>query len=142
MSNREQPSPELRGNWRRNWLSSIRELSDLDWQRQLWGKSSNPHHSYEEYVVTYFDDVVLDGYPERVAEGLMSTEEAEAVAPLLARIEAYREPGALTDDAAVLADPAWADVVASAVAARTTLLQTITDPNERRELLREEHEFP
>ncbi len=137
------PSPELRQTWRRNWLASIRELAASDWQRSFWGKSDNPHHSFDEYLAVYFDDVVFEsGYEGRVAEGLLSSREAVAVAEFHDAIDRYPSPPNPVDHEKVLADPAWGKVVEAAERARISLLALIDDPDERRELLRDEPEFP
>jgi hypothetical protein len=135
-------SPELRRAWRRNWLSSIRELSAGDWQRRLWGKSDNPHHSFDEYLSMYFDEVVLDGYGARIAEGLISREEADAVADFHIAFDRYQAPIGPVKHDDILADPAWIEVVALANHARAALLTLIDDPDERQLLLRDEPEYP
>ncbi len=124
-------------------MTSIRELSAYAWQRDLWGKSSNPHHCFDEYLAVYFDGVVFsDGYEARINEGLLSMQEADAVAAFHNLIDAYPAlPNPVNHDA-VLADPAWAEVVASAEGAREALLTLITDPEERLELLRDQPEYP
>lgn len=135
-------SDGLRRSWRLNWLSSIRELSALDWQRSRWGKSSNPHHSFVEYITVYFDDVLLgEDYLERLTEGLISQREVAAVADFHAAIDRYPVHLGIDHDA-ILRDPAWIETVAAAAGARTNLLAIIDEPDERRELLRDEPEFP
>jgi hypothetical protein len=132
----------LRRTWRRNWLASIREISAEDWQRELWATSKNPHHTPVEYLCSYFDDLVLtQGYQERIAEGLLSGREADAVADFHALIDRYPSPGNVRPEA-VLDDPLWSAVVTSAARARSNLLELISDPEERRELLRERPEHP
>ena len=91
----------------------------------------------------YFDDVLLgENYSARMAEGLISEAEVAAVAEFHATIDRYPTNIGAADHDAVLADPAWAEVIAAATHARTNLLALITDPEERRELLRVEPEFP
>ncbi len=139
----DRAKPQLRQIWRRNWLASIRELSALDWQRDLWGKSDNPHHSFDEYLTVYFDEVVFsDGYEARIREGLLSASEVDAIDAFHSLIDAYPAPSNPVDHNAVLADPAWAEVVNAATRARENLLALIADPEERRELLRDQPEYP
>jgi hypothetical protein len=131
-------APELRRTWRRNWLASIREISADDWQRELWIQSKNPHHSPVEYLCSYFDDLVLSqGYQGLIVQGLLSEEEADAVADFHTLIDRYSSPGNVHPEV-VLSDPLWAAVVASAARARSNLLEIISDPEERLELLREQ----
>lgn len=90
----------------------------------------------------YFDDVVLDGYEARIAEGLISRKEADAVATFHNIFDCYPVPSGPIKHDGILADPAWAEVVAAANHARSNLLALIDDPEERQILLRDEPEFP
>jgi len=130
-------------NWRRNWLSSIRELAAIDWQRDLWGKSTNPHHSFVEYVESYINDLALeDGYSLALEHGLVSESEVEAVCETDRLIRSYNSPSSDFDHAAILSDAAWHRVTQAAEAARNRLLAIITDEDECRILLAMEPEYP
>jgi hypothetical protein len=134
---------ELRRNWRHRWLSSIRELSALDWQKSLWGKSENRHQSYVEYVESYSDDLILsDGYSWAVEKGFLSPDEAKAVAPMHELLNAYKESSSHFDHDAILADPGWIQITKAAEQTRQRLLETLTDANEQQILKRIHPEFP
>lgn len=133
---------ELRINWRANWLSAIQELADLEMQRATWlnPHNRNPHYSFIEYVTVYFDDLNLGetagGYPARVAEQLLSDEEAAAAFRLHAMLDAYKSPTDDYDHQAILDDPAWHGVVTAAQEAQAGLSHLIVLRGERANLLR------
>ena len=137
---------ELRRNWRRNWLGSIQEFADLDTQQRLWldPNASNPHYSFVEYMVCYFHGLAVfdnpavsgDSYAGAREHGLVTAEEAAAVEPFHATLDAYEAPRKDDyDHQAILADPKWGEVVASAKLAQSALLLLIHDPKERRALM-------
>ena len=130
---------EQRRNWRTNWLSSIKEFADDDTQRRLWldTTNANPHFSFVEYLCCYFDDLGLSegGYDSAAKEYLLSAEEAAAIADFHRILNTYPRPTDVYDHKAILADPKWADVVASAKLAQAALLVLIDDPHERRLLI-------
>jgi hypothetical protein len=79
----------------------------------------------------YFDDLALeDGYDRRVAEGLLSEEETAVVAEFHAAARAYQPPRGDSDHEAILADPAWVSVVASAQRAWAALKPQLSDPED------------
>ena len=136
---------ELRRNWRRNWLGSIQEFADLNTQRRLWldPNASNPHYSFVEYMVCYFEGLAVfdgptvpgDSYAVAREQGLVTADEAAAVEPH-AKLDAYEAPGKDDyDHQAILADPKWVEVVAAAKSAQSALLPLIDDPEERHALL-------
>lgn len=132
---------EQRANWRSNWLSSIQELADLEMQRATWlnPHNGNPHYSFVEYIEVYFDDLALGdvggGYAARVAEGLLSDEEAAAASRLHALLDRYESPTDDYDHLAILEDPAWHHVVGAAREAQASLSTIIVQPEERASLL-------
>lgn len=134
-------SAELRTNWRANWLTSIQELADLEMQRATWlsPHNGNPHYSFVEYIEVYFDDLLLGnvdgGYAARVAEGLLSDEEAAAAAKLHTILDRYESPTDDCDHSAILEDPAWHRVVGAAREAQASLSTMIVQPEERASLL-------
>ena len=130
---------ELRVKWRANWLGSIEEIANLEMQRAIWLnlKSGNPHYTFVEYVCCYFDGLVLNenegGYPARIAEGLLSVEEAHTVANFHTLLDQYRAPRDNDlDHEAILADKGWRKVVEAAQDARVRLATLINDPFELR----------
>ena len=82
-------------------------------------------------MCTYFDDLNLGaGYESALAEGLVTREEASLVRPFHAKADAYKPQGDEYDHEAILADPAWQEVVASAQAAWSSLTSALSDPEE------------
>lgn len=134
-------SSDVRANWRTGWLSSIQELADLETQRAAWlnPQNGNPHFSFVEYLVVYFDDLLLGdaygGYEARVGEGLLSEEEAVAASDLHAELDRYEPPGGDYDYRAILDDPAWHRVVEAARTAQARLASLIDHSQERDGLL-------
>jgi hypothetical protein len=132
-------SRELRSNWRRRWLSAIREFAAGARQRRMWLATdhANPSWSYVEFMCGYFDDLFLSdgGYPMAIKRGLVSEREAEAVAHLHDLLVQYSPP---RDDAydhrAILDDPRWCAIMDEAGRAQRALLNLLADP-ERRVLL-------
>lgn len=48
--------------WRKEWLSSLKELTSLELQKKSWldKKNTNPHWSFIEFISCYFDDLMID----------------------------------------------------------------------------------
>jgi len=132
---------ELRANWRSNWLSSIQELANLEMQRATWlnPHSGNPHYSFVEFIEVYFDDLALGdadgGYAARVAEGLLSGDEAAAASRLHTLLDLYESPTDDYDHRVILEDPAWHNVVGAAQEAQASLSAMIIQPEERASLI-------
>ncbi|MDB5424543.1 MAG: hypothetical protein JWQ29_1959 [Phenylobacterium sp.] len=133
---------ELRKHWRPRWLSSIQEFADIDIQRAKWlePENTNRHWSFVEIMNCYFDDIGLSdaafGYEGWIEHGLITAAEAGAVAEFHAVASAYSSPrGDDYDNAGVLNDPKWLDVVNAAKSAQARLAELITDADERRLLL-------
>jgi hypothetical protein len=129
---------DLRRNWRTNWLCSVQKFADDEKQRRSWldPTNTNPHFSFAEYMCCYFDDLGLsdNGYDWALEQGLVSADEVAADFHTTAR--GYESPTDYYDHRAILADPNWMKVVASAKRAQAALLAVIGDAQERR-LLRE-----
>ena len=133
---------EYRATWRGDWLSSIQELADLAMQRATWlnPQCENRHYSFVEYVECYFTDLLLreeeGGYPARLADNLLSPEEAAAASQLHIVFSNYRPPTDRFDHRAILEDPEWLCVVEAAQAAQALLATMIARPEERERLLK------
>jgi hypothetical protein len=114
----------------------IQELADLDVQRATWLNPSppvwNPHYSYVEYLITYMD---YADWSDRVAEGLLSEEEAAIIAELDKKVRNYNALNGDYDHEAILDDPKWVKIVRAARETQQRLLPLITDPAERIRLL-------
>ena len=138
--------------WRERWLDGITEISALDWQRRYWGKVNNPHYGFVECVVCYFDDCLHGGgYEKLVTAGMLSFDEAFAVAEMHLKLDAYlkqvnlratKDRNALYDHQAILSDSAWIEVTEAARRARRRLLKLIKEPRERELLLHAEPDHP
>ncbi|MBE0579128.1 hypothetical protein [Devosia sp.] len=133
---------ERRASWRLNWLSSIQELADVGMQRTTWlnAHSGNRHYSFVEYVESYFSDLALSkddgGYPARIADNLLSQDEAAAVSHFHILFDNYEPRTDRFDHHDILADPNWHRVVEAAQAAQALLATMIDHPGERESLLR------
>lgn len=110
-------------------------------QRATWlnPHSGNPHYSFVEYVEVYFDDLALGaadgGYAARIAEKLLTDEEAATASRLHALLDHYEAPTNDGDHRAILGDPAWHRVVGAAQETQAMLATLIDQPGERANLL-------
>lgn len=133
---------KYRAAWRAHWLSSIQELADLEMQRATWlnPHNENRHYTFVEYVESYFTDLALGkdsgGYPARIAENLLSEEEAAAVCRLHVLFDSYIPPTDWYDHRTILEDPKWLDVVDAAQSAQACLATIISERIEQENLLR------
>lgn len=100
---------------------------------QSWWVGSGPPDvcvSYTELMSGYFDDLDLgSGLECAVSVGWMTAPETRAIAAFHEKARAYREPS--RDQAAILRDPAWADVVRAAQLAWRELRSVLEDPEDR-----------
>lgn len=141
MNNDQDDVAEIRSRWRIRWLTSIAEFADYDLQRRSWfggSRYDSPYWSFGEWMCRYFDDLALfSGYGQCIERGLVNHKEAEAVSAFHAAAAAYKAPGGDGyDHDAVLADPAWREVISLADSARLRLFDISSDPSERRVLER------
>ena len=126
---------ERRRRWPADWLRCVAALADAEGQRRVWplGTVAGPGGSFVELLCLYFDDLGLeDGYDGAVAKALLTPAEAACATGLDEALEGYRPPN--DDDLdhdAILADPAWAAVVAEAGRARGALAGLLADEAER-----------
>jgi hypothetical protein len=116
---------------RTSWFGLVAEIADLDLQRRTWldKANRNPHWSYVEFVCSFPDDDQLE-HAHRA--GWLSKRELEILGGLHRVLDAHSPPGG--DDyanAAVLDDPAWHAVVATAEHARQQLLAIVLNRSER-----------
>jgi hypothetical protein len=120
---------------RRHWLASVQEVSDLALQRRTWldPTNRNPHWSYTEFTCSYPDDSQL---ARAHSEGWLTKSELDILIELRRMIGAYSAPaGDDYNNAAILDDPAWRQVVEAAEQARQQLLTAIANHDERQILL-------
>jgi hypothetical protein len=99
------------------WFEALREIADLDLQRQRWldPANSNPHWSYVEFVCKYPDsDQLMDGS----RRNYLSPAEATVLQEFGEMLYAHKSPnGNNYNHEAILNDPAWQEVVRAAGAA-------------------------
>ncbi|MFO1076402.1 MAG: hypothetical protein U1E73_01600 [Planctomycetota bacterium] len=117
-----------RRNVRRNWIDLLYEFASP--AMQTWwigGGPPNIQVSFVELMCGYFDDLALtDGLDAAVRDGWMSAAEAQATTEFHRRAESYQPPSSAHD--AILADPAWADVVDAARQAWFGVRAALDDP--------------
>ena len=121
---------------RQGWFSSVRDLSDFALQRSRWldPTNRNPHWSYIEFVCKY---PAHDQLQFAKAKGFLTGAEFDVLRDLRNTLVSYSAPGGDDyDNAAVLDDPSWHQVVAEADRARHRLLDIVTNQIERDTLLR------
>lgn len=101
-----------RRNMRETWLEILHGFCSPRLQRLWVTPIEGIVVSFEESMSGWFDDLSLgDGLAAAVTAGWMTQAEADACATFHAAAAAYRAPG---NDAQVLADPLWANVVSQA----------------------------
>jgi hypothetical protein len=125
---------EVAARLRAMWFASVAEIADIDLQRRRWldPTNTNPHWSYVEFCCTYPDS---DQLTDARARGWLAARQFDILSDLLHTILNHSAPGGDDyDNAAVLADPAWLEVVARAQRAREELLSTVTNEAERNAL--------
>jgi hypothetical protein len=112
--------------WRKNWLTSIAELSNIDEQRRLWldAQQANPHSSFVEYMNSHFDDLFIgNDFQDFVVKGMVTPKEAVCVREFYILAQSYTPPqNDDYDHAAILDDPNWVSVVNAAAEAKRCLL--------------------
>lgn len=126
--------PQTIKNIREQWLVSLLELSDIDYQRDRWldKRIRNPHYSYVEFMCGYFDDVLWDaGYQEMIDCGYFSQEEYRIVKEFHEALDTYQEPNNdHYDHEAILNDPKWQEIVSLGKTTMKKLEEIITDKDE------------
>ena len=133
---------EQRRHWRLVWLSAIQAFADHDTQKRRWTdpRERNPAYSFVECMCGYFDDAYMcedDAFERRISSGRLTREEANAVTEFHVVAEAYRSPNGDDYDAkAILADPAWQNVVAMAQSSQNRLMDLLSDQCEVEALFR------
>jgi hypothetical protein len=85
----------------------------------------------------YFDDLLhSDNYDWAIGEGLVTADEASAVASLHQLLDRYQSPdGNDYDHERILDDPAWHEIVKEADRTKKRLLPLLSNSDERQILL-------
>jgi hypothetical protein len=106
---------ELRELWRVRWKSSVEELTSLERQRETWLDTSEPsvHYSFVEFMCCYFDDLLCGlSYSQLVESGYVSEQEMAILIEWHNALDRYKSPqNDDYDDAAILNDPKWLQIV-------------------------------
>ena len=107
---------ELLALWRVRWKASIEELTSLDHQRKTWLDVEKPsvHYTFVEFMCCYFDDLLCGmSYNQLVENGYVSEQEKATLLEWHNTLDRYNSPGNDDyDDAAILNDPEWIQIVA------------------------------
>ena len=102
--------------WRRNWLFMIKDLTDLEYQKQTWldPNNTNPYYSFVEFMCSYFDDLeVGDEYEKVLAFDFVSIPEYESIAKWHKLLSVYSTPNNEDNDTkAILQDKKWIEIIA------------------------------
>jgi hypothetical protein len=99
--------------WRRLWLSSLLSLADLELQRERWlnDKITNPVWTYVEFICGYFDDCLMgDDYPSLINRGWVRSNEYEAIKDFHHVLEGYNPPAGDYDHQSILDDQKWLSI--------------------------------
>ncbi|PKV51532.1 hypothetical protein ATE84_3617 [Aquimarina sp. MAR_2010_214] len=101
--------------WRRNWLFMLKDLTNLEYQKQTWlnPKNTNPYYSFVEFMCSYFDDLNLtDGYKRLIESNFVSTQEYESIEKWHKLLAGYNSPqNEDYDNQAVLNDEKWLEIL-------------------------------
>ena len=122
---------ELRRNIQRRWLSSIFELSHIEFQKQLWLNTNyrNLVGDFTEAICQYFDDLDLnEGYDIFIEKGLISWKEYNVLKGFHFQLNDYVEKSRKLNctDLDVLEDPDWIAVVNSGNLSWSKLKKVLT----------------
>jgi hypothetical protein len=122
---------EVAGRLRSMWFASVAEIADIDLQSSNWvdPTNTNPHWSYIEFVCSYPDS---DQLTDSRARRWLAARQFNILSDLCNTILSHSAPlGDDHDNAAILDDPAWLEVVSCAQRAREELLSIVTNEAER-----------
>ncbi|WP_459211402.1 hypothetical protein [Aquimarina rhabdastrellae] len=102
--------------WRRRWLFMIKDLTDLEYQKQTWLYPNNtkPYYSFVEFMCSYFDDLDIgDGYEKVLALNFVSIPEYESIEKWHKLLSVYNAPNDDDyDNKAILQDKKWLEIIA------------------------------
>ena len=119
--------------WRQRWLDAINELTSLDLQKKSWldRQNTRPHWTFVEFMCSYFDDLLFDGYNYYIDCGWVSRQEYEIIQDWHETLEKYKSPNNDDyDDDAVLNDTKWLHIIQTGADAKNKLSE-ILQPDEK-----------
>lgn len=140
---------ELKQRWRLYWLQTIFELANINLQKMAWIEQDNAKwpddeawiSSFDESMSAYFDILALDdAYEKALANGNVSTKEAEAAQKLHQHILAYIEPS--EDPHEILNDEEWIELTHVAQELWQRLKENITSSREKELIDDLQQKFP
>ena len=102
-------------NWRKRWLESIYELTNIELQTLTWldKTNTNPYWSFIEFTSCYFDDL-LDNckYDYCLSKNFITEFEYNVLKDWHIKLEAYDSPNKDDyDNEAILSDPKWREII-------------------------------
>ncbi|WP_417556933.1 hypothetical protein [Mesoflavibacter zeaxanthinifaciens] len=101
--------------WRKNWILIIKDLTNLEYQKQTWLNQDNKniYYSFVEFMCSYFDDLDLDdGYEKFIKWGFVTQKEYDSISKWHNLLSEYKPPN--NNDyshSAILNDKKWIDIV-------------------------------
>lgn len=120
-----------KATWRRSWLNAIGELTSLETQKRLWlnPTKTNIHDSFVEFMCFYFDDLSIeDNYKWPLENSHITVDEYNTIKDWHELLSSYKSPNDNdTDDAAIIADQKWLDIVEQGAQAKTYLASKLAD---------------
>lgn len=101
--------------WRKNWILIIKDLTNLEYQKQTWLKqdNNNTYYSFVEFMCSYFDDLGLDdGYKKSIKCGFVTQKEYDSISKWHKLLSEYKSPNNNDyDHIEILNDKKWLDIV-------------------------------
>ena len=137
-------NPSTKQLWRKEWLSSINELTSLELQKQSWqdeSNTTNPHWSYVEFRCAYFDDLSIESHYETpLKEKWVTQIEVDIISDWHSALKSYSAPN--NDDynhQAIVQDLKWNEIIELGMEAKKKLSEVIN--NEEIALLFEDIDY-
>jgi hypothetical protein len=100
--------------WKNNILNAIKDISDIEFQREAWlGKNPNIVSSYDEVINTLYDDNDFERYIEHYKSLNGNTVLYRLLNTLNRLINDYNIKS-VENDSIILEDPKWIDITEKA----------------------------
>ncbi|HIC32180.1 MAG TPA: hypothetical protein EYO76_09705 [Flavobacteriaceae bacterium] len=101
--------------WRKNWILIIKDLTNLEYQKQTWLNPDNKssYYSFVEFMCSYFDDLDLDdGYEKSIRYEFVTQKEYNSISKWHKLLSEYNSPNNNDyDHKAILNDKNWINIV-------------------------------
>ncbi|WP_103070879.1 hypothetical protein [Aquimarina sediminis] len=112
-------------NWRRSWIYSLIDLTNLEYQKRTWlhPNNTNPYYSFKEFMSSYFDDLdLIKGYEKHIKSSLITQKEYDAIGTWHKSLVKYTPPnGNDYDNKAILEDEKWKEIIKLGINAKLLL---------------------